>query len=84
MGRRGLTDTSKSVFNTIETLGHYITEVKMYDDMFKRGEGKWFFKNGINTLDNNPQRVAGTISGEGFGALDNMSTTPQIAKLLIK
>ena len=81
MGRRGLKDTSKSVFNTIETLGHYITEVKMYDDMFKRGEGKWFFKNGINTLDNNPQRVAGTISGEGFGALDNMSTTPQIAKL---
>ena len=84
MGRRGLKDTSKSVFNTIETLGHYITEVKMYDDMFKRGEGKWFFKNGINTLDNNPQRVAGTISGEGFGALDNMSTTPQIAKLFDK
>ena len=81
MGRRGLEDTSKSVFNTIETLGHYITEVKMYDDMFKRGEGKWFFKNGVNTLDNNPQRTAGTISGEGFGALDNMSTTPQIAKL---
>ncbi len=81
MGRRGLKETSKSVFNTIETLGHYITEVKMYDDMAKRGKDKWFFKNGINTLDTNPQRVAGTISGEGFGALDNMSTTPQIAKL---
>jgi len=81
MGRRGSEDTSKSVFNTIETLGHYITEVKMYDDMFKRGKDKWFFKNGVNTLDNNPQRTAGTISGEGFGALDNMSTTPQIAKL---
>ena len=81
MGRRGSKDTSKSVFNTIETLGHYITEVKMYDDMAKRGQNKWFFKNGINTLDTNPQRVAGTISGEGFGALDNMSTTPQIAKL---
>ena len=84
MGRRGLKDTSKSVFNTIETLGHYITEVKMYDDMFKRGEGKWFFKNGVNTLDNNPQRVAGTVRGEGFGALDNMSTTPQIEQLFDK
>ena len=81
MGRRGLKDTSKSVFNTIETLGHYITEVKMYDDMAKRGQNKWFFKDGVNTLDKNPQRVAGTIKGEGFGALDNMSTTPQIAKL---
>ena len=81
MGRRGLKDTSKSVFNTIETLGHYITEIKMYDDMAKKGKNKWFFEEGINTLDNNAQRVAGTIKGEGFGALDNMSTTPQIAKL---
>ena len=84
MGRRGLTDTNKSVFNTIETLSHYLTEVNMYDDLFKRGEGKWFFKNGINTLDNNPQRVAGTIKGEGFGPLDNISTTPQIEKLFDK
>ena len=36
MGRRGLKDTSKSVFNTIETLGHYITEVKMYDEIHKQ------------------------------------------------
>jgi hypothetical protein len=84
MGRRGLTDTNKSVFNTIETLSHYLTEVNMYDDLFKRGEGKWFFKNGVNTLDNNPQRVAGTIKGEGFGPLDNISTTPQIANLFDK
>ena len=87
MGARSAEQTSKSVFNTIETLGHYLTELKLYDDLAEKGKGKWFYDDVLDptTVDNLAnQRTAGIITGEGFGPLNGARTTTQIAKLFDK
>ena len=32
-----------SVFRTLTTVSHYITDIKMYNDLFSVGQGKYFF-----------------------------------------
>lgn len=67
-----------SVFRTLTTVSHYLTEVKMYDDLFSVGQGKYFFDDGISR--------AGTVKIEGkqFHALDGKFTTPEIAEMFSK
>ena len=46
-----------SVFRTLTTVSHYLTEVKMYDDLLSIGQGKYFFDDGI--------KRAGTVQIKG-------------------
>lgn len=78
-GERTLEDTTKSVFTTIETLGHYITNTKMYDDLYEQGRGKWFFDETTN-IPKTQARTAASIQGERFASLNGVQTTPQIAR----
>ena len=65
-----------SVFRTLTTVSHYLTEVKMYDDLLAAGKGKYFFDS----------YRAGTvkITGKQFHALDGKRTTPELAKMFDK
>jgi hypothetical protein len=73
-------DTSKSVFRTLTNLSQYLADTKLYDELYEAGAGKWFFDD-VNVLPvgSGLKRTEGTIIGEGFGKLNGMRTTKQIA-----
>ena len=75
----GITESSPtSVFRTLTTVSHYLTEIKMYDDLLSVGQGKYFFDDGI--------KRAGYVKIEGkqFHALDGQYTTPALANMFNK
>ena len=82
-GEREIKDTTKSIFTTIETLSHYITDTRMYDDLYNRGRGKWFFDD-TTPLPATRARTAATIEGDRFANLNGVKTTPQIANFFNK
>ena len=82
-GEREIKDTTKSIFTTLETLSHYITDTKMYDDLYESGKGKWFFDD-TTKIPTTQARTAATIKGERFANLNGVKTTPQIAKFFDK
>ena len=67
-----------SVFRTLTTVSHYITDIKMYNDLFSVGQGKYFFDDGIKRA-NTVQ-----IKGQQFHALNGKFTTPEIAEMFNK
>mgnify|MGYP003665258761 FL=1 len=73
-------DTSQSVFRTLTNLSQFIADTKLYDDLYESGAGKWFYDD-VNVLPvgSGLKRTEGTIVGEGFGKLNGMRTTKQIA-----
>ncbi len=77
-GERKTQDIGKTVFTTIETLGKYLSDLKMYDDLATKGNNKWFYKEGVTP--DTGTRVAAIIKGQQFGPLDGMRTTKEIAK----
>ena len=81
-GQRETEDIGKTVFTTIETLGKYLSDAKMYDDLYTKGKGKWFFEETTDAVTRT--RTSGVIQGKQFGALDGMRTTKQIAKFFEK
>jgi hypothetical protein len=82
-GEREIKDTTKSIFTTIETLSHYITDTKMYDDLYESGKGKWFFDD-TTKIPATQARTSATIKGERFANLNGVKTTPQIANFFNK
>ena len=82
-GERTAQDTPASVFTTLETLSHYITDAKMYDDLYKQGYGKWFFDENV-ALPASKERYAATIDGEKFLSLNGLQTTDRIAEFFNK
>ena len=73
-------DTSKSVFRTLTNLSQYIADTKLYDELYEAGAGKWFYDDlNPRPLGSSFKRAESTISGEGFGKLNGMRTTKQIA-----
>ena len=74
-------DASLAVFRTLDTLGTQLTNYKLYDDLYNRGIGKWFFKEtGKFSKAPDDALKAGKISGEQFLQLDGLRTTPEIAE----
>lgn len=80
LGQESL-DASTAIFRSITNLGTFLSDINLYDELYEVGKGKWFFKESDKLLDANKNRVAATISGEGFGKLNGVQTTKQIAKL---
>jgi len=78
-------DTSQSVFRTLTNLSQFIADTKLYDDLYESGAGKWFYDD-VNVLPvgSGLKRTEGTIVGEGFGKLNGMRTTKQIADYFTK
>ncbi len=75
-------DASLAVFRTLDTLGTQITNYKLYDDLYEKGLGKWFFKEtGKFSKAPNESLKAATIEGKQFLQLDGLRTTPEIAEL---
>ena len=74
-------DASLAVFRTLDTLGTQLTNYKLYDDLYDKGIGKWFFKEtGKFSKAPDDALKAGKISGEQFLQLDGLRTTPEIAE----
>jgi hypothetical protein len=75
-------DASLAVFRTLDTLGTQITNYKLYDDLYEKGLGKWFFKE-TGKFSKAPDEAlkAATIEGKQFLQLDGLRTTPEIAEL---
>lgn len=75
-------DASLAVFRTLDTLGTQITNYKLYDDLYEKGLGKWFFKE-TGKFSKAPDKSlkAATIEGQQFLQLDGLKTTPEIAEL---
>jgi hypothetical protein len=75
-------DASLAVFRTLDTLGTQITNYKLYDDLYEKGLGKWFFKE-TGKFSKAPDEAlkAATIEGKQFLQLDGLKTTPEIAEL---
>lgn len=82
-GEREIKDTTKSIFTTLETLSHYVTDTKMYDDLYESGKGKWFFDD-TTKIPVTQARTSATIKGDRFANLNGVKTTPQIAKFFDK
>ncbi len=82
-GEREIKDTTKSIFTTLETLSHYVTDTKMYDDLYESGKGKWFFDD-TTKIPVTQARTSATIKGDRFANLNGVKTTPQIAKFFNK
>ncbi len=82
-GEREIKDTTKSIFTTLETLSHYITDTKMYDDLYESGKGKWFFDDATK-VPTTQSRTSATIKGDRFANLNGVKTTPQIANFFNK
>tara|TARA_R110001592_G_scaffold156927_2_gene387695 strand:+ start:2574 stop:7163 length:4590 start_codon:yes stop_codon:yes gene_type:complete len=81
----GNVPASTSVFRSIETMTHQLSQYKLMDDLYDDGLGKWFFKGtGKNSVAPDPRMVEGTIKGKGFHKLNGVQTTPQIASLFEK
>ena len=78
LGRERL-DTSTAIFRSISNLGTFIADTKMFDDLYKAGQGKWFFKEGDKYL-GDVYRTASQI-GENYGSLSGARTTPEIARM---
>ena len=75
-------DASLAVFRTLDTLGTQITNYKLYDDLYEKGLGKWFFKEtGKFSKVPDESLKAATIEGKQFLQLDGLRTTPEIAEL---
>ena len=75
-------DASLAVFRTLDTLGTQITNYKLYDDLYEKGLGKWFFKEtGKFSKAPDESLKAATIKGKQFLQLDGLRTTPEIAEL---
>jgi len=75
-------DSAMSVFRTIDTLGTQLTNYKLYDDLYTKGLGKWFFnQTGKFSKAPNEQLRLGTIQGKQFLQLDGLKTTPEISEL---
>ena len=75
-------DASLAVFRTLDTLGTQITNYKLYDDLYEKGLGKWFFKEtGKFSKAPDESLKAATIEGKQFLQLDGLKTTPEIAEL---
>jgi len=75
-------DASLAVFRTLDTLGTQITNYKLYDDLYEKGLGKWFFKEtGKFSKAPDESLKAATIEGKQFLQLDGLRTTPEIAEL---
>jgi len=75
-------DASLAVFRTLDTLGTQITNYKLYDDLYEKGLGKWFFKEtGKFSKAPDQSLKAATIEGKQFLQLDGLRTTPEIAEL---
>ena len=75
-------DASLAVFRTLDTLGTQLTNYKLYDDLYEKGLGKWFFKEtGKFSKAPDESLKAATIEGKQFLQLDGLRTTPEIAEL---
>ena len=75
-------DASLAVFRTLDTLGTQLTNYKLYDDLYEKGLGKWFFKEtGKFSKAADESLKAATIEGKQFLQLDGLRTTPEIAEL---
>ena len=75
-------DASLAVFRTLDTLGTQITNYKLYDDLYEKGLGKWFFKEtGKFSKAPDESLKSATIEGKQFLQLDGLKTTPEIAEL---
>lgn len=75
-------DASLAVFRTLDTLGTQITNYKLYDDLYEKGLGKWFFKEtGKFSKAPDESLKAATIEGKQFLQLNGLRTTPEIAEL---
>jgi GH24 family phage-related lysozyme (muramidase) len=73
-------DTSQSVFRTLTKLSQYLADTKLYDELYESGAGKWFYDDvNILPVGSGLKRTEGTIVGEGFGKLNGMRTTKQLA-----
>tara|TARA_R110002020_G_scaffold431932_1_gene642007 strand:- start:819 stop:5510 length:4692 start_codon:yes stop_codon:yes gene_type:complete len=67
------TGTGTSVFRTLTTVGNYITDTKMYDELLMSGQGKYIFDDQATGLVQ--------INGKQFHALNGKFTTPEIANI---
>jgi hypothetical protein len=75
-------DITTQVFRTIETLAHQTNKYKLYDDLAEQGKNVWHFADDVIAPD--VRMLQGTIEGTGFGALNGVKTTKEIAELFSK
>ena len=75
-------DITTQVFRTIETLAHQTNKYKLYDDLAEQGKNVWHFADDVIAPD--VRMLQGTIEGAGFGALNGVKTTKEIAELFSK
>ena len=79
---KGSVDITTQVFRTIETLAHQTNKYKLYDDLAEQGKNVWHFADDVVAPD--IRMLQGTIEGTGFGALNGVKTTKEIAELFSK